>query len=139
MAWICKTKISRRILDHVTEHWYNPRRSGGNVERRIGQAVYELGFTYAPTMPTKEDEFDFRLMPGDENKGMLNDILGLRHLQWEYKWSQHACLEPLEEGLLEHKLLKRGEMLEKYYRTKERKYLEEWWTYGGSQRPRSPY
>lgn len=135
MAWICKVPVWRAMFDHVIEHWYNPKRSGGNVERRLGQAIYELEFTCAPTM---NQIFDFRLTPG-EYKGIFNDIIGLRHLQWEYRYCQHYNAEPPEEGLIEHRLLKKGELLEKYYRTKERKYLEQWWDYGTKKRSRDPY
>ena len=135
MAWICKVPVWRAMFDHVIKHWYNPKRSGGNVERRLGQAFYELGFTCAPTM---NKIFDFRLTPG-EYRGVFNDILGLRHLQWEYKHAQHYNAEPPEEGLMEHKLMKKGEILEQYYRTGDREYLEQWWDHGTKRRARDPY
>ncbi len=81
MAWIVKTTSFRKMVDYACANWYKPELSGGNVERKLGVAAYELGFTMANPM---KHPFDFRIDPGQaELHTDFIKLLGLRHLQNE--------------------------------------------------------
>lgn len=93
MVWMARTSSYRRIMkDIMTVN------RGGGIGARVMRSIQALNMTVAPTMG---EYFDFRLHPGDNDKGYFGEVLGLRHLHQEYYIRTRDGLPPLEEGLID--------------------------------------
>lgn len=110
MAWIVKTTSFRKMVDYVCDNWYKPELSGGNVERKLGTAAHNLGFTMANPM---KHHFDFRINPVQaELHTDFIKLLGLRHLQNEDQLAkaeeQRLKVEAIHKKKKEDELRKRS-------------------------------
>lgn len=123
-AWLCRVDALEKIKDYVADTFFKNFRSG-NAESRLHSAVKDLGLKLAPTM---KEYFDFRLPP-DGERGLVGELLGLRHVHAEYKERRVRHLKPFDRGLIDTEYITSAERvsLEKYYETKDKKHLKQWW------------
>ena len=125
-AFIAKTEHQIKFWKHFARTIYKP---GGNAEARQGRYY-------------KKNKLKvFHPNPGPTSHRMTNpksiwyNTVGLRHLHAEHKVRRWDKMEPVEEKYCDKRFLNGNEKksVGMYWKTKERKYLKQWW---GADKPR---
>lgn len=103
MAWMCRMPIYKKIMDYIWNNW-DEKLVGGMAECKVRNAANKIeGVTLINTM---QAYFEFKLPPdGDptdgRGRGVFGEILGMRHLQWEYMQRNKQNMMPLESELID--------------------------------------
>lgn len=131
MAYLIKTELADEIWSQYIQkiYWFNI----GNAEARMGRFLLDSKCKVIPVdNPT---EAHFKCGPNTEatDNATFRTLLGLRHLHAEHKVRRSLKMEPIEEKYFDYgpdmifmNGHERNTMI-KYFKTKDRKYLEAWW------------
>jgi len=95
----------------------------GNCEGRMGRAILDLGLKISEVENPKNTQLH------EKGYGTWYDVLGFRHIHAEYGFAYKYHTIPPEIEYFDKKYFRAGEyeLIEKYWKTKDKKYLEEWW------------
>jgi len=128
-SFLAKSEAIQAVMEHFQKYFIplkayeETAQVFGNCEGRMGQAVIDLGLKLA------EVENPFNTQMHEKGHGTWYDILGFRHIHAEYGYSQRNKLIPPEIEYFDKRYLnpKEYRLIETYWKTKDKKYLEEWW------------
>jgi hypothetical protein len=129
LAYLMKVEPALKMWEKIFEMVF--RYNAGNAESRMGYMSKELNLNIVPVENPEDHHFK---PPGV--LGTFRKTIGLRHLHAEHKVRRSLKLEPIEEKYFEkglgNQFLNHHERatLDKYWETKDKKYLEAWWGNG---------
>lgn len=131
MSWLAKTEIVDKCWTQYIKELY--MFNIGNAERRWGQFLWENKCSVVSVKNPFEPHFKPFKEKNETDLATWRTILGLRHLHAEHKVRRIERMEPVEEKYFEkgpvNSFLSGYEQktLLLYWKTGDKKYLEEWW------------
>jgi hypothetical protein len=94
----------------------------GNTEARFAKAILELGLK---VKKVPKNPFNTQ---SHKPSGTFYDIIGFRHIHGEFNYACKYHDVPPEPKYLDRRYLgARFDYIDKYYQTKEKKYLQKFW------------
>jgi len=127
-SFIAKTEAAQAMMKHFQDHlipvdnYEKYAEKVGNTESRFAVAIKELGLKLVkvPNNPLSTQVHK----PG----GTWYDILGFRHIHGEWNYAhRYKDIPPPAEYIDETFWHKKRELVKKYYETKDKKFLEQWY------------
>jgi hypothetical protein len=127
-SFIAKTKAAQAMMKHFQDHlipidnYEKYAERLGNTESRFAVAIKELGLKVVkvPKNPLSTQVHK----PG----GTWYDILGFRHIHGEWNYAhRYKDIPPPAKYIDNTYWKKKRELVEKYYETKDKKFLQQWY------------
>lgn len=130
-SFIASKKSFYKLVNYL-QTLFVPFKDIGNMETRFGMAIRDLKLNEViiPKLPF-DDQFAHSYNEIGEciDRGTWGEVLGFRHLAGECKIRRLKKIIPIEEKYFDKEYLNGQEkdILEKYWKTKDVKVLENWW------------
>jgi hypothetical protein len=127
-SFIAKTSAANAIMKHFQDHlipidnYEKYAQTVGNTESRFAVAIKDLGLKVVK-VPKNPPSTQLH-KPG----GTWYDILGFRHVHGEWNHAhRYKTIPPPAKYIDETYWTKKREVVKKYYETKDKKFLEQWY------------
>jgi hypothetical protein len=127
-SFIAKTTAAQAIMKHFQDHlipidnYEKYAERVGNTESRFAVAIKDLGLK-VKKVPKNPPSTQLH-KPG----GTWNEILGFRHVHGEWNYAhRYKDVPPPAKYIDETFWKKKREMVNKYYETKDKKFLNQWY------------
>ena len=127
-SFIAKTEAAQAMMKHFQDHlipidnYEKYAERLGNTESRFAVAIKELGLKVkkVPKNPLSTQVH--------KTGGTWYDILGFRHIHGEWNYAhRYKDIPPPAKYIDETYWKKKRELVEKYYETKDKKFLQQWY------------
>ena len=127
-GFIAKTTALKAIMDHFEKHFIpfenyeKYTQEFGNAEGRFGRAIKDLGLKRRDVKPPYNDQLHI------SGHGTWWEIVALRHIHAELNYSYRYKGIPPEPKYLDERFSGDDyKVIKKYWKTKDKKILENWW------------